>query len=906
MALIQICKTTVFFSLLSYSLAATNSSSVSGSNSTSTSKVVTASTKFNTTSIPITSSSRSTSILSNSSSSAISSSSQFTSKTIVVSTTSTSSTGTSTGATSSTSKASSNGSSSTTPSTSSTSKVTASGSSSKSGSSSSTTPSSSTSPPSSTSSTSGTSASPGSSSTTVPPPTSQSPTSTTSSSTGSSTFPVPPPNVVITGVLGTITVGPQTSTETGDFTSMQTGIPGLTANSATQTSRDGHNTILPIWFLSPGIGIIKLPPIGLPPVGGIIPPPPGFPPLFIGSDGSPTAGGPPEGNKDPQTSSTDNPTSTNPTSTNPTSSKPSSSSTSCTSTAVPSCVQTCIPITDAKGASTVTCGQPRCTTITGCSATATTSTTTSAQPTCTSGCNDCLKFQGDGETVPADNGGNDEIESGGTQSGGTAEKREPPSIAGRVPFPIQLLKRADDFDTFNAGTANACQLTKNLKIPNYPTPGKLPGKAAGGAQFWWVMTETTVPNSCPVLDYNKVTDADVTNQKINPADTTTYTKGGDWSRLTPTVNVDHVYELSILKQFFSSRITAANCADFKKFFDVADGGSPQVAGDTRLQTIWRQLPSNTNPDFAGMDAKINAVKAQAFSNAFSNPTGSEKSLSYLYELALAFKLTNDPLVSPLFQKTNNRIYAALLGMDAVINGANCGSTTTPVITGDWAASYKTWITNLLASAGTNVNAKVSQVLADNARLGPSAQVGPGSTTGADGTATATTNSIGRGVSAFLAAYPTPNAFTFNVANLVVFPTTATLNIKRQACSRPPPSGSSSTTGPSSTQTSLPPSSTAPITSVKPTTSIPPSSIPPSSIPPSSSVPASSSSSRPITNTSLPPSSSRAPTTSSRPASSTVSSIPPATTSNVPSKPSSCPAGCQCFKSPQGGCDCLCS
>lgn len=694
---------------------------------------------------------------------------------------------------------------------------------------------------------------------------------------------MPPPNVVVTGVLGTITVGPQTSTETGDFTSMQTGIPGLTADSATQTSRDGHNTILPIWFLSPGIGIIKLPPIGLPPVGGIIPPPPGFPPLFIGSDGSPTAGGPPEGNKDPQTSSTDKQTSTN-----PTSSKPSSSSTSCTSTAVPSCVQTCTPITDAKGASTVTCGQPSCTTITGCSATATTSTTTSAQPTCTSGCNDCLKFQGDGDTVPADNGGNDEIESGGTQSGGTAHKREPPSIAGRIPFPVQLLKRADDFDTFNAGTPNSCQLAKNLKIPNYPTPGKLPGKAAGGAQFWWVMTETTVPNSCPVLSYNKVTDADVTSQKINPADTTAYTKGGDWSRLTPTVNVDHVYELSILKQFFSSRITAANCVDFKKFFDVPDGGSPQVPGDTRLQTIWRQLPSNTNPDFAGMDAKINAVKAQAFSNAFSNPTGSEKSLSYLYELALAFKLTNDPLVSPLFQKTNNRIYAALLGMDAVINAANCGSTTTPVIIGDWAASYKTWITDLLTSAGTNVNAKVSQVLADNARLGPSAQVGPGSTTGADGKATATTNSIGRGVSAFLAAYPTPNAFTFNVPNLVVFPTTATLNIKRQACSRPPPSGSSSTSGPSSTQASVSPSLTAPITSVKPTTSIPPSSISPSS-----SVPISSSSSKPITNTSL----------SSKVSSTTV---PPTTTSSGPSKPTSCPSGCECFKSPQGGCDCLCS
>lgn len=71
-------------------------------------------------------------------------------------------------------------------------------------------------------------------------------------------------------------------------------------------------------------------------------------------------------------------------------------------------------------------------------------------------------------------------------------------------------------------------------------PGNLPKKASGGAQMWWVMTETTAPNTCPVLDYNMVSDADVTSQKINPADANTYAKGGDWSRTNPTVNVDHV------------------------------------------------------------------------------------------------------------------------------------------------------------------------------------------------------------------------------------------------------------------------------------------------------------------------------------------------------------------------------
>ncbi|KAF7879596.1 hypothetical protein EAF04_000791 [Stromatinia cepivora] len=730
----------------------------------------------------------------------------------------------------------------------------------------------------------GISASPGFSSTTVLPPTTQSPISSepTSSPTSSpstdprsstqgsqtSTFPTPPPDVTFTGDTGIITLGPQISTETGDFLSMQTGIPGLTTDSATQTSRDGHNTILPIWFLAGGIGIIKLPPVGLP-VGGIIPPPPGFPPLFIGSDGKPTAGGPPEGTKDSQTSSTDGPSSNNPTSTETT-----TTSSTCSASTVSSCVRTCTPTTDVTGSSTVSCGEPSCAATSGCSATATTSTTTLASPSCTSSCSSCLNYQGDGETVAADNGGNDEDETaaGDTQSGSRKRSVLPPSVAGRIPLPIPLEKRADDFDKFNDGTPNLCQLSTKLKIPNYPTPGKLPGKASAGAQFWWVMKETTAPNTCPVLDYEQVSDVAVTSEKINPADAKSYTKGGDWSRTSPTVNVDHVYELSILKQFFSSRITAANCAEFKKFFDAPDQGTPQVAGDTRLQTIWRQLPSNTNPDFAGMDAKINAIKAQAFSNAFSNPSGSDNSLGYLYQLALAFKLTNDPLVSPLFKKTNDRIYSALLAMDAIINTANCGSTTTPIIQGDWASSYETWIKDLLTSAGTNVNNKVSSILNDNSRLGPSAQVGPGSTTGADGRATATVNSIGRGVAAFLNAYPTPNAFTFDVGNLITFNQANTLNIKRQACTKPPASEGSSVSASSSLQTSVPPTS-----SVQTFVTPDPSSLSSRVVPTS--------------------------TTSPTPA---TSSEPPSVSSSTAPGPTECPVGCECFKDANGVCACLCS
>lgn len=86
---------------------------------------------------------------------------------------------------------------------------------------------------------------------------------------------------------GPITVPPQTTTATGAFATSTATIEGLTANSATTTSTDSGPTILPIWYVSPGVGIILVPGAGVGP-GGVIPPPPGYPPLTIGEDGNPS------------------------------------------------------------------------------------------------------------------------------------------------------------------------------------------------------------------------------------------------------------------------------------------------------------------------------------------------------------------------------------------------------------------------------------------------------------------------------------------------------------------------------------------------------------------------------------------------------------------------------------------
>ncbi|KAF9695592.1 hypothetical protein EKO04_006435 [Ascochyta lentis] len=80
-----------------------------------------------------------------------------------------------------------------------------------------------------------------------------------------------------------IALGPQTGIETGMFATTTSSINGLTANSFTSTFANGHPTVLPIWFVGLGIGIMVIPAAGVIP-GGVIPPPPGFPPLTIDSN----------------------------------------------------------------------------------------------------------------------------------------------------------------------------------------------------------------------------------------------------------------------------------------------------------------------------------------------------------------------------------------------------------------------------------------------------------------------------------------------------------------------------------------------------------------------------------------------------------------------------------------------
>ncbi|TGO59072.1 hypothetical protein BOTNAR_0169g00190 [Botryotinia narcissicola] len=421
-----------------------------------------------------------------------------------------------------------------------------------------------------------------------------------------------------------------------------------------------------------------------------------------------------------------------------------------------------------------------------------------SSPACTAttggNCSTCYQYSGSGDISPS------------LFNSTTLQSRKlPPTIAGRIStanLHSDIFKRATrsftSFDVANScvfgsvdvpsipgtyTTREAHDSMKDCNLANliYEDASTLVSKAGPQTEYWYVLQDTPVNATiCPALGFTKVTDAALASQLIN-SNAVRYTKAGSgigWKANAPTVDVDSQYESirlmalpiddsTILQSFFASRVNSSNCAAFKAIFDQSDTVN---AGKSRLQTIWNALPSDTNPDYAGIDQKISTVKAQAFTGELRQSyTSNDEKLAYISELAVAMAITNDDAIANLFQSTNLRVYKALLAIDAVI-GANAvigatNSTTTTSIKADWASTYRTYLTNLLTTRSSIILSQVSSYLDND--LGPAAR--NGNVTLSDGTVSTTENSIGKGVDALLNAYPLATAFAFDQAKLLGFP-----------------------------------------------------------------------------------------------------------------------------------------
>ena len=282
-----------------------------------------------------------------------------------------------------------------------------------------------------------------------------------------------------------------------------------------------------------------------------------------------------------------------------------------------------------------------------------------------------------------------------------------------------------------------CQVNKFTAKPSYPGPAVVVANEGGNpapdpemaafyatATYWAV---PTTPPKCGAPVWGFLDTAGLSDTK----------KGGPWAigGNKKSVNVEHVCtfpqssvtnllfwstnvildEVSLLDEFFAAQIAAdVKCTDIGALFDVTDG----TTGSTRLNTVFGQLPSLTNPDFIGMDTALNRLKGALWNpdleGASLGSANSNACVQSLSNLAVIMAIANDEKVKELFSATNGRIYAAFRGIDTLINAqADCGN---PIkgedgdLKATWADAYSTWITDKVKSNNdliTKTAAKIS-------------------------------------------------------------------------------------------------------------------------------------------------------------------------------------------------------
>ncbi|KAI9691595.1 MAG: hypothetical protein M1822_007666 [Bathelium mastoideum] len=254
--------------------------------------------------------------------------------------------------------------------------------------------------------------------------------------------------------------------------------------------------------------------------------------------------------------------------------------------------------------------------------------------------------------------------------------------------------------------------TTYITIPTYPAASSL--EQYSGAVWWYVPSTAAVRGSYPTVTVKKFSDKSVltatpvmTAVSQSASAPAPYNLGG---RKTPLVNVDHVYELKFLKEFFAEMLKSQlSCADLNSFFmatDTANGREP------RLQTLWNQLPSSQNPDFAGMDSVLNNYKGVALgTGSYQKFQSDADKLQFLNMLAASIYTTNLPEVAALFQKTNQRLHSAFLGIDQLVAKQQSQKKAAPVpkTNKGWADAYSSYMSSRLASANSAVSQTIGQM-----------------------------------------------------------------------------------------------------------------------------------------------------------------------------------------------------
>ena len=197
-----------------------------------------------------------------------------------------------------------------------------------------------------------------------------------------------------------------------------------------------------------------------------------------------------------------------------------------------------------------------------------------------------------------------------------------------------------------------------------------------------------------------------------------------------TQSIDHVWELNLLNVFLTTMIgtSSFSCDDMNTVFFPSSAPC-----DNKLQTIFNQLPStdynNIQNGFIGLEQSVNGIKGFIFGQGLGTDAAYLKyrassymgQIGALQDAIMTFSISNDPVVTPMFDVTNNRIYQAFLGVDGLITKNKLTHKDGTAIEANWGESFKTWLTGYLGTiagdAWTWASALqpklVSQITADN-------------------------------------------------------------------------------------------------------------------------------------------------------------------------------------------------
>lgn len=273
------------------------------------------------------------------------------------------------------------------------------------------------------------------------------------------------------------------------------------------------------------------------------------------------------------------------------------------------------------------------------------------------------------------------------------------------------------------------------------------------AKIWAVPVFSS--NKCDAPGWAYMSSDDIVQPQIGPKGTTDtditspWQIGGD-DKIKKKVNVDHVYELSVLDEFFAWQITPGYtaCPNVKKLYDMP---FPQTDGSraTTLNFIFSQLASFSElqsipaqPDFIGMDGGLNKVKGSLWNLGLSHfpiilpdPTRQKKVLG---QVALVMRIVNEPRAVKLWQNTHGRLYKAFQRVDKAIRDGlksknpkckamwqdTAGQNFSPT----WAAEYSRYIVAKITTQNALIQTKVASIISniptDPARA-PASSLAPG-------------------------------------------------------------------------------------------------------------------------------------------------------------------------------------